>query len=248
MIIPVFQPQGTSSHQLAKKLSLQTKEPVTHTGTLDPMADGVLICLTGEDRFNKSKYSSWQKIYEFSILTGIATDSHDLLGLVTKSSTKDVVETKIKDAFNQLVGSYEQEIPSFSAKRIDGVSYFDKAKKNQPIPISKQKITINSIHKSGERFINSSELISTIENKITRVRGDFRQEQILSNWKNVLTNNNSNPDKFRITYFTMVASKRSYVRGVVRDASKISGIPLTTFHIRRIQNGIYQIKNCICLL
>ena len=68
MILPIYQHQGSSSHMLARQVGQQYGEKATHTGTLDPMAEGVLIVLTGQDRFNKSKYTDWQKVYKIEEL------------------------------------------------------------------------------------------------------------------------------------------------------------------------------------
>ncbi len=82
MIFSLWKPIGRSTHLFVKSYGDRIGERITHTGSLDPMAEGVVVVLTGEDRFLKEKYSNSDKEYEFEILIGVSTDSHDLLGLI----------------------------------------------------------------------------------------------------------------------------------------------------------------------
>lgn len=243
MIIPVYQPLGSSTHRLAQKLGERLDEPATHTGTLDPMAEGVVVCLTGDDRFNKQQHSNVKKEYQFTILVGCATDSHDLLGL-PQVTGQSLDATKVNRALQSLTGEYQQTIPAFSAKRIDGQSLFDKAKQNQPTPKFKQQVTVFSLEMKGIAEISSQDLLAEIKTRVELVSGDFRQEEILAGWEKQLEGG----FRFQLLDCTAITSKRTYVRGIVRDLSKKIGVPLTTFHILRSKNGSYQIKDCICLL
>ena len=56
--------------------------PMTYAGRLDPMAEGLLIILIGEECKNKEKYLGLDKTYEFKILVGFSTDTYDLLGMI----------------------------------------------------------------------------------------------------------------------------------------------------------------------
>ena len=243
MIIPIYQPLGSSTHLLAQKLGKQVGEPTTHTGTLDPMAEGVIVCLTGEDRFQKQQHSDVIKEYRFIVLVGAKTDSHDLLGLPLVSGAS-VNATIINDAMQKLTGSYEQIMPAFSAKRINGKSLFDAAKQNQEVPEFKQQVTIHSLQMDGIAEITNKKLLSEIKARIKMVSGNFRQQEILSAWQEQL----KNTTRFQLLDCVARTSKRTYIRAIVRDLSEKLGAPLTTFHILRTKNGAYQIKDCTCLV
>ncbi|MCD8507164.1 hypothetical protein LRY58_02585 [Candidatus Woesebacteria bacterium] len=141
MIIPVYQPLGSSSHRLAADIGAQRQEKATHTGTLDPMAEGVLVVLTGEDRFQKSVYSKWPKVYEFSILWGLTTDTDDSLGLLTASPASwhklpptNHLAKQLQTLLPKFLGEQEQQVHAFSARRWQGQSSFDFARRGEPIP------------------------------------------------------------------------------------------------------------------
>ena len=145
MIIPVYKPLGASTHLLAKKVGDIHQTKATHTGTLDPMANGVVIVLTAEDRFKKSELSDWKKTYEFEILWGISTDSHDLLGLTTQIDQKQIDVEKLEETLPKFTGKILQQLPKFSAQRINGESYFDQAKKQTTFTPRSENIQIHSL-------------------------------------------------------------------------------------------------------
>src|SRR5690606_23625088 len=124
MIIPVYKPLGASTHQLAQTVGEHFGEKATHTGTLDPLAEGVVIVLTGPDRFRNSELSDWRKTYQFTVLFGVSTDSHDLLGLPTAvcqtAPRVAVIENHLPAILSKLQAATTQVTPAFSAKRFQG--------------------------------------------------------------------------------------------------------------------------------
>lgn len=250
MIIPIYQPQGSSSHLLAQQIGQKHGAKATHTGTLDPMAEGVLIVLTGEDRFNKAKYTEWQKEYQFEILFGFSTDTHDLLGLITDQKCLTLHDTPytihdpqliidLKNTLNDFIGPQTQLMPTFSAKRVEGKSGFDLGKQGAQLT-QKQQVEIFDLHFNQLKQINNQELLATITKKISKVDGDFRQTKILDQWRNKVT---ASDQTYLIAQLTTTTSKRTYIRGLVRDIAEKLNIPATTFSIIRAKNGPYSIED-----
>lgn len=236
MIIPIYQPLGSSTHLLAQKVGKMYKTKATHTGTLDPMAEGVVIVLTDEDRFLKSILSDWQKKYEFQILWGVSTDTHDLLGLIEDTTPTAQPNFKnLKEIQAHFVGEQRQEIPTFSAKRSQDTQY--------------SNITIFDLKHNDTQLIPAHSIIDQLNQVIPKLTHDFRQEAILKKWQRWFK---TLPDRDRtsllVTTHTATTSKRAYVRGLVRDLSKKMSIPATTFHINRIANGPHTAADCICLV
>ncbi|MCB9813693.1 MAG: hypothetical protein H6772_04795 [Pseudomonadales bacterium] len=255
MIIPVWKKVGESTHMLAKKtgefIASKTNNnndlKATHTGTLDPMAEGVVVVLTGDDRFKKAEFSDWKKIYQFEILFGVSTDSLDLLGLQTNLITFNLnleeIKIKLESIIPSFIGFQKQLQPKFSAQRVKGKSGFDLAKKQQNFKIKSNNIEIDSLKLINTYWIENKKLLNKINHKLSLVNGDFRQEIIINNW-------NKNFKKLGtrsslIIKLSAVVSKRTYIRSLVRDIAKIIGVPATTFSIVRTRNGIYSQRNCI---
>lgn len=250
MIIPVYKPLGVSTHKLAEKVGAIYGEKATHTGTLDPMAEGVVVVLTGDDRFSKEKQSSVAKEYQFKILLGFSTDSHDLLGKITykKPSLKvtDGLIGSISQSFTEIQKKDTQIIPHFSAKRYKGKSFFDAAKYGTALPVIPEPIQIHSLSIDEVNLVSAFELRDYISTTINEVPGDFRQKDIISAWSEELTT-------AKQTYFTLLScsattSKRTYIRGIVRDLSEMIQIPCTTFSIIRTRNGEFSIADSVCIL
>lgn len=254
MITPLYQPLGSSSHRLAARLSQMGGQKTTHTGTLDPMAEGVLVCLSGEERFEKEKFADWQKTYHFSILWGVSTDSHDLLGLpVVGDSGENLAEhlrTNLPATLARLVGRRKQLQPAFSARRLQGKSAFDLAKTKAgrevlAANLRPRAIEIFDLRFDGLKTIEKGSLEKYLSTTIGLVQGDFRQPQILAAWQKVLP---KLPAKLILTHQRAVTSRRTYIRGLVRDLGQDLGIASTTFHILRSVNGPYSIADTSCLI
>lgn len=250
MIIPLYQPQGSSSHLLARAYGDSIGEKATHTGTLDPMAEGVLIVLTGKDRYKKGELSDWHKYYQFEIIWGVTTDSLDLLGLTQSqkenqmteiSQVRETVNHYLQITLNDFIGEYRQQMPDFSAKRMAGKSAFDFAKEGREIEETYTDVDLFSARVLGHRVIESEELLETIEQKVARVQGEFRQAEVINNWQNYLSKLSN---QYFISTIEIETSKRFYVRSFVRDLAERLQIPATTFSIVRTQNGEYSIAEC----
>lgn len=245
MIIPVYKPVGASTHLLAKKAGDIHQTKATHTGTLDPMADGVVVVLTAEDRFQKSELADWQKTYQFEILWGVATDSHDLLGLSTQTNSEQIDLKKLTAVLPKFTGPISQQLPKFSAQRIAGQSYFDQAKQQIAFTPRSEIVQIYELKLVETNSINKTQLQNYLEKRINLVKGDFRQPEILRNWQQVMP---SLPQKLMITKLIATTSKKTYIRALVRDISTALKIPATTYSLTRIANGDLTIKDCICLM
>ncbi len=242
MIIPVYQQIGQSSHLLAQRVGEQHGEKATHTGTLDPMAEGVLVVLTGEDRFRKSDLSGGTKTYEFEMLWGVRTDSLDTLGLITDTQcSTENPEQKLVAVLQNFVGRQQQLMPSFSAKRVAGNSMFDLAKKGTATPEVKQAIEVYSLEHLQTYTASTETVHQTIQDKIEKVTGDFRQQQVLYGWKQYFE---TNTQQLFISKVRALTSKRTYIRGLVRDIAQKLDLPGTTFSITRSENSGFTTADC----
>lgn len=257
MIVPVYKPIGASTHQLAALVGACYQEKATHTGTLDPMADGVVIVLTGQDRFQKEKLARQWKTYQFEVLVGVKTDSHDLLGLpqLSLSTLRKVhqmddqkIITNIKSILPNYLGQQTQKRPRFSAKRIGGKSAFDKAKENKQFDAGTQRVYVHDIKLIDSKRYNLPTLQKEVIEKLQTVTGDFRQKQILQEWNKLFQNLASSGENQSGLLLTLEArvGRRTYIRALVRDIFQELKLPATTFSLTRTINGPYNISDCVC--
>jgi tRNA pseudouridine55 synthase len=250
MIFPTWQPLYSSSHKLAEKCGKMLGEKVTHTGTLDPMASGVLVLLTGQDRLVKGSLH-WQKTYQFSIIWNLQTDSFDQLGLITDIQQLEIglgkdtlaLIVKIKCAISQFPTSYNQVTPAFSARRSNGVSSFDRAKLGESSLQKNRLVELSQLQYLGYTIISSLDLLQQHENAVSQVVGDFRQNEIINNWQKTISSNK----QFLITHHQVITSPGTYVRQLVQDLAKELQLPATTWQIIRTVNGPFEKQDCVKL-
>ena len=102
-----------------------TMKRIGHTGTLDPLATGVLVMCLGSYTKLVEKLSSLEKEYIAEIKLGIKTDTLDITGNVLEQRECNVKKEDVLKVFEDLIGSFEQTIPMYSAKKINGKKWYN---------------------------------------------------------------------------------------------------------------------------
>ena len=126
-LIVVNKPEGYTSRDVVNKLSkiLNTKK-IGHTGTLDPIATGVLVCLTGKYTKLVDLLTALDKEYVAEIKLGIKTDTGDVTGNVIDKSNKVILKNDILDVIEKFPKKYLQTVPKYSAvKNLELISFND---------------------------------------------------------------------------------------------------------------------------
>ncbi len=115
---------------------------VGHTGTLDPLATGVLIVCIGKYTKLVDLLTSYDKEYLATMKLGIETDTYDITGQVLKKENVNISPLKIKEVFANFPKTYEQEVPKFSAVKIGGKKLYEYAREKQEVILPKRKVNI----------------------------------------------------------------------------------------------------------
>ncbi len=133
-MINIYKEQGWTSHDVVAKLRgiLHTKK-IGHTGTLDPMAEGVLpVCIGNATKLCES-FTDHDKEYEAVMILGVTYDTLDVTGTVQEErkvmSTREDIETAVRS----FIGGYEQVPPMYSAKKVGGKKLYDLARSGMVI-------------------------------------------------------------------------------------------------------------------
>ena len=224
-------------------------EKMTYAGRLDPLAEGLLLVLVGEECKNKDKYLGLDKEYKVDILLGFSTDTHDILGKVTEVFNKTSVITVktacpargIQDLFNSFVGKFFQKYPPYSSKTIKGKTLFSLAKsgelKDEEIP--EKEVEIKNIEILDERLISKKELEKYIESSVFSVQGDFRQEEILKSWKDSLEKSSLN--EYQVISIKVICTSGTYMRSLANSFGIKIGIPSLALNIKRLKIGEFEL-------
>ena len=126
--------------------------PMTYAGRLDPMAEGLLLVLSGEEIKNKDEFTDLQKTYEFEVLWGFETDTLDVLGLVsTKSDSLAPSQNIISSSLQKFVGKFEQRYPDYSSKPVQGKPLFQWAREGR---LGEVEIPSHSVNVFSASFLS----------------------------------------------------------------------------------------------
>lgn len=147
-IIIVNKHKGCTSHDIVYKVKKICNEKVGHTGTLDPMATGVLPLLIGKGTLCSKYLINHDKIYIATIQLGIETDTLDAEGTVisTKEVSGEILnEEYIINILNTFLGKQEQVPPIYSAIKVNGKKLYQYAREGKSIEVQPRNIEIYNI-------------------------------------------------------------------------------------------------------
>lgn len=149
-VIVVDKPQGPTSHDIVAEArrALQTRR-IGHTGTLDPLATGVLPLVLGQATRLSQFLTGAPKGYEAVIRLGIATKTYDAEGEVLRTRPFDEVasigDAEIHAALESFEGTFEQLPPPYSAKKIGGVRAYALARRQIDVPTTPVQVTVTEL-------------------------------------------------------------------------------------------------------
>ena len=149
--------KGISSNQLVQKVKkLLSLKKVGHLGTLDPMAEGLLVlALNRATRFS-SFFLNSDKVYQANVKLGSKTDTDDALGKIIDSSDQIPTESEIDSALKSFIGISKQEAPFFSALKHKGRPLYKYAREGKYISKPPREINIFSIKNIKHTFMECS--------------------------------------------------------------------------------------------
>lgn len=145
-IIVVNKENGYTSRDVVNIISkiMRTKK-VGHTGTLDPIAEGVLVVCVGKCTKLCDYFTSSYKEYIVEFKLGYETDTLDYTGKIINTSDKNVSKDDIIDVINSFIGEYNQEVPLYSAVKINGKKLYEYARNNIKVDLPSRIVNIKNI-------------------------------------------------------------------------------------------------------
>ena len=216
-VIVVNKEKDMTSFDVVNEIShLFGIKKVGHTGTLDPMAEGILIICIGKATKIVELLTAKDKEYVAGVKLGIKTDSYDITGNIL-----DTKEVKDIDNLEEVILSYKktylQEVPIYSAVKVDGKKLYEYARNNKEVELPKKEVTIKEIElleKDKDAFI-----IKTLVSKGTYIRS------LINDIGNSLN-----------TYATMTSLNRTKQGKVtINDSYKLNDIKSNNFKYYKIE-------------
>lgn len=118
---------------------------VGHTGTLDPLAHGVLVLTIGKYTKLGDVLTSTYKEYIAEMKFGIETDTIDSEGKILKKERVNLTEEEVSKCLKSFIGKYEQEVPIYSAVKINGKKLYEYARNGETVELPKREVEIKSM-------------------------------------------------------------------------------------------------------
>lgn len=141
---------GTSHDVVQRARRILRQKRIGHCGTLDPDATGLLLLTLGQATRLTRFLIHAPKVYAGEIRFGVVTDTYDASGQVTdRVSTEALVETAIDQAMRHFVGTFEQRLPAFSARKVQGVKFYELARRGEAVPEVSKEVTVAEFRRTG---------------------------------------------------------------------------------------------------
>lgn len=149
-IILIDKPQDWTSHDVVAKLrGILHERRIGHSGTLDPLATGLLVVFVGRATRAVEFAEADSKEYIAGLRLGLSTDTQDISGNVIAECSDLPDEGAVRRAVNSFIGDIEQIPPMYSAIKIGGKKLYELALKGQSVERAPRKITVSSIEIIG---------------------------------------------------------------------------------------------------
>ncbi len=169
-IIIVNKEKNMTSHDVISRLRkiLNTKK-IGHIGTLDPLAEGVLVVCVGNATKLVQFLEGYDKVYQARVCIGKSSTTYDLEGkIVEQVKISSINEDEIDYCLEKFVGTLKQKPPIYSAIKINGEKLYNYARKNIEVEIPSRDVTIHSIKRISSFSYEDDCLYFTIEAKVSK--------------------------------------------------------------------------------
>jgi tRNA pseudouridine55 synthase len=146
-VLVVDKPEGPTSHDIVDRArrALRTRR-VGHTGTLDPFATGVLVLCVGRATRLARFLAAGEKVYRASVRLGFATTTDDRTGeALGVERPVDVSDARLQDALAELVGTFDQVPPAFSARQVGGRRLYELARRGEAVARTATPVTVHAL-------------------------------------------------------------------------------------------------------
>lgn len=235
-MIEFYKKRGETPLQALMRLRKEQPEykesKLSYAGRLDPMAEGVLPVLVGEEENkNRKEFLNKNKIYKAEFLIGCATDTGDILGLIEKKDFKKIELKDLEYAIKKLSTIKKQTYPWFSSKTVQGIPLFEYAlKKDFSVVRPERGVKIYKVSEITVKEVESKKIIQNIITDIQKVEGNFRQKKILDMWNNLI---GSTPGTVQLVVCHLEVSSGTYIRGLTESIESTIKSPVLLYRLVR---------------
>lgn len=242
----INKPVGITSYDVIRDLKKKYPgEKIGHAGTLDPLAEGLLICLVGREACKRqSEFMGKDKVYEFEFFLGVSTDTYDILGLPLKSGplgSKIVSPLDIEEILVKFDGVVSQKVPPFSAVKIRGKPLYRWYLSGQidQVEIPTNEIEIFNIELLNNDILSKQDLQNKVNSILETIKSGFRNEIVREAWNQFFKD--TKQQGFVVLKMRAHVSKGTYIRAIVDKIGEYLGTYATCLNIKRTKIGSVEL-------
>ena len=240
-VLLVNKEKGVTSHDVVNEVGhiLGTKK-IGHTGTLDPMATGVLVLCIGSSLKLVESMMNHDKEYIATILLGIETDTLDITGEVQREVVpQNITKERVVEVLKKFQGKIKQEVPKYSAIKVGGKKLYEYARAGIDVSLPVHEVEISQIELVGD-VLNNTFQIHVAVSKGTYIRSLVRDIGYALGTVAVMTDLvRTRVGKFLIgdAFFISDIKAGSYALLDPREVLDLPIIMVDDFLLKKIKNG-----------
>lgn len=247
-MIPLYKPVGKTPLEMIQALQASDARYAAtrlgYAGRLDPMAHGLLLILEDDENLKRKEYERLQKEYVVEVVLGIATDTYDAMGMITRTHIP-VATDILEQTLQKYIGVYPQPYPPYSSPRVNGKPLFYWAREGRihEITIPVKEVEIFTLTLEEMRTISAKEIVSTATNNILPVQGEFRQKEIVEGWNQWLSQHAD--IELPCATIRVSCSSGTYMRSLAHSIGEDLQCGGMAFSITRTRIGQLTLENAL---
>ena len=224
--------------------------PLAYAGRLDPLASGTLLILIGDECKNQTAYHKLDKVYQFSVLFGVSSDTYDPLGRLAFCHPPPIEISTLRQICHNLQGTITLPYPPFSAKTVNGKPLHTWALEGRlseiTIPVQTSKVYRLQLKKM--RYMTAADIYKDALSRIDSIQkvtdpkkalgADFRRADVCADWEVFLKTHGE--EMFPIADLHCITSSGTYMRSLAQHLGEQLNVPALAFSIHRSKIGRYQ--------
>jgi len=243
VILAVDKPAGWTPLQALEALRARRPElagePMVYAGRLDPMAEGVVLVLTGADRFDLPTHLRHDKEYQTTFLFGVHSDTFDALGRLGPARAPATPAT-CRAAVEALVGVHRLPLPAWSAYKVRGRPLHAWANEGRlgEVELPERDMTVRSVEGVKATEVQAADVVDEVCERIARVRGAFRQADAVADWTRLAA---EGAPLVRVSA-TITVSSGTFIRALGNAVGERLGCGGLLYALRRTRVGPYTLE------
>lgn len=223
-------------------------EPMTYAGRLDPMAEGVLVVLTGDDRYRAKEFQQLDKTYQVTFALGFCSDTGDVLGMVERrgSEVHDEFARSLKEHVQAnvervLLGEHDVVMPVYSSYVVQGkpLHVWAKSHRLHEIVVPRRVMRVDAVRTGEITSLSREVFLDSVFEKIAKVSGDFRQAEILERWARVARGSG----EVMLVSCELDVQSGTYIRSLAGVLGAYLGVGAIVYRLVRTRVGEREISS-----